>query len=313
MKGIKFLILIIGIGLVGLVGLILTAQVNAQKATGISISPVTFELTANPGDVLTNSLKVYNPTDSIIGIKMEVEDFTVVGEMGEVRIKPAETETYSLARWITAEPAEFILEPKEQKFISFTINVPENAEPGGHYGSVLATTKGIVSEGASGPSVAQKVGALVLLTVSGEAKEELIVKDFSCFSFSEYGPIKFSIRFENTGTVHVRPKGFVTIADWRGKKAADVSFRQNNVIPGAVRRIETSWDKKWLAGRYTATLIGNYGTANIPISPLVVTFWVIPWKISLAILFALIIIIIFFYKTRKRWRAAASILVRGEK
>lgn len=310
MKGIKFLVLIIGIGLVGFV---LTTQVNAQETTGISISPVTFELTANPGDVLTNNLKVYNPTDSIIGMKMEVEDFTVVGEMGEVRIKPAETETYSLARWITAEPDEFILEPKEQKFVSFTINIPENAEPGGHYGSILATTKRIISEEISGPSIAQKVGALVLLTVSGETKEELIVKDFSCSSFSEYGPIKFSIRFENTGTVHVRPKGFVTITDWQGKKAADVVFPQNNVIPGAIRKIETSWDKKWLAGRYTATLIGNYGTANIPINPTVVTFWVIPWKISLAVLLALIIIIIFFYKTRRRWGAAVRILVKGEK
>jgi len=71
MKGIKTLILIIGI--IG--GLILFSGIYAQERIGISISPLTFELTANPGDTISNKLKVYNPTDSIISIKMEAEDF----------------------------------------------------------------------------------------------------------------------------------------------------------------------------------------------------------------------------------------------
>lgn len=308
MRGIKPLILIIG---VGVVGLILANDVFAQ-AKGIGISPLTFELTANPGDVLTNVLKVYNPTDSIMAIKMEVEDFTVRGELGQVVIEPAETETYSLARWITTEPLEFTLGPREQKFVDFTINVPENAEPGGKYGSVLASTAGIIGEEITGAVVAQKVGALVLLTVSGEVKEELIVKEFSCPSFLEYGPVKFTIRFENTGTVHFRPRGFVVITDWRGKKVVDVAFPQNNVIPGAIRKIETSWDKKWLVGRYTAMLVGGYGTANIPFNPPVLTFWVFPWKIALAVFLGILVVLIFFYKTRKRWKMALKILLKGE-
>ena len=299
--------------MIGVVGLILVSGVFAQEgARGLSISPLTFELTANPGDVLINKLKVYNHTDSIVGVKMEVEDFTVAGEMGEVRIEPAETEAYSLARWVTTEPTEFTLEPREQKFVDFTINVPENAEPGGHYGSVLATTTGVIGEEIVGPAVVQKVGALALLTVSGEVKEELIVKDFSCPSFLEYGPVNFIIRFENTGTVHVRPKGFVTIADWRGKKAADITFPQNNVIPGAIRKIETSWKKKWLAGRYTATLVGSYGTTNVPFNPPIITFWVFPWKIALAVFLGILVVLIFFYKTRKRWKIALKILLKGE-
>ncbi|MCK4354833.1 hypothetical protein KAW43_00560 [Candidatus Parcubacteria bacterium] len=307
-KGIKSLILIIGIGAAAL---IFTNDVFAQEK-GIGISPLTFELTASSGDVLTNTLKVYNPTDSTIGIKIEVEDFTATGEMGQVIIEPAETETYSLAGWIRTEPETFILGSKEQKFVDFTINVPENAEPGGHYGSILASTAGVIGEKITGATVAQKVGALVLLTVSGEIREELIVKDFSCPSFLETGPVDFTIRFENRGTVHLRPRGFVVITDWRGKKAADIVFPQNNIMPGAVRKIEASWDKKWLAGRYTAVLVGGYGTSNISFNSSVLTFWVFPWKLALIIFVALMMFIIFFYKTRKRWRLAMKILIKGE-
>lgn len=297
-------------GIVG--GLILFSGISAQT-TGVTISPLTFELTANPGDVFSNKLKVYNQTDSTMAIKMEIEDFTVTGEKGEVIIEPAGTETYSLAQWITTEPETFTLTPKEQKIVDFTINVPVNAEPGGHYGSVLASTVGAITEGTPGVGVAQKVGALILLTVSGEIEEELIVKEFSALSFSEYGPVSFTIKFENTGTVHLRPRGFVTITNWWGKKVADIEFPQLNVIPGAVRRIEASWENKWLFGKYTATLVGGYGTINTPLEPSVFNFWVIPWKIVSGVFVALFLIIFYFYKTRKRWKAAIKILLRGEK
>lgn len=293
-------------------GLVLTAQVSAQQV-GVSISPLTFELTANPGDTLTNTLKVYNPTDSVISIKMEAEDFKPVGETGQVVVEPEAEMTYSLKRWIKTGPTEFTLEPKEQKFVDFEISVPENAEPGGKYGSILASTTGVVGKGITGTAVAQKVGALLLLIVAGPVKENLTIKEFSAPSFLEYGPVPFSIRFENNGTVHVRPRGFVTITNWWGKKVADVEFSQLNVIPGAIRKIDTSWQNKWLFGKYTAMLVGSYGTANLPFNPPVLVFWAFPWKLALEIFLVLVLIFVFFYKTRKRWQLALRILIKGEK
>jgi len=307
MKGAKPLILIIGI--IG--GLILANGVLAQ-AKEITISPLTFELTANPGDVLTNKLKVYNPTDGIIAIKMEVEDFKPIGEVGQVVVTPEEEITYSLKRWVKTEPTEFTLEPRETKFVDFEIELPENAEPGGKYGSVLATTAGVIGEEITGLAVGQKVGALLLLTVSGEVIEDLTTKEFIAPSFLEYGPVPFTIRFENRGTVHVRPRGFVTIFNWWGKKAADVEFPQLNVIPGAVRKIETTWQNKWLFGKYTAMLVGSYGTANLPFNPPVLTFWVIPWKITLGVFLFLVLVIAFFVKTRRRWKIAFRVLIKGK-
>jgi hypothetical protein len=244
---------------------------------------------------------------------MEVEDFKPVGETGEVIVSPEEEMTFSLKRWVSAEPSQFTLAPNEHKFVSFVINVPQNAEPGGKYGSILASTVGVSGADITGAAIAQKLGALVLLTVSGEVTESLGVKDFSAPDFSEYGPIPFTIRFENEGTVHVRPRGFVTIFDWRDNKVADVEFSQQNVIPGAVRKVETSWDKKWLFGRFSATLIGSYGTSNIPLRPPVIIFWVFPWKIMLGVALGLILIITYFVKTKNRWRAALRILLRGER
>jgi hypothetical protein len=304
MKRIIFLLLLVA-------GAIVFGDVVLAQGTALGISPVNFELTGNPGDVIINQIKIFNSSeDSSIGIKMEVEDITPQGEIGHVVTEPVEKDTYSLAGWIKTDPEEFILEPRTQGFITFTISIPENAEPGGHYGAVLASTKSIAGPGPTGAAITQRVGTLVLLSVSGEVKEELTVKDFSAPGYSEYGPVPFIIRFENKGTVHVKPRGFVTITNWLGKKIADIEFPQQNVLPGAVRKIDASWDKKWLWGiKYTATLNGSYGVSNIPFSPEVITFWAFSWKIGLGILVLLMLLIL----SRRRWIAAFKILIKGEK
>jgi hypothetical protein len=156
------------------------------------------------------------------------------------------------------------------------------------------------------------VGALLLLTISGPVQENLTVKEFSAPSFLEYGPVPFLIRFENIGTVHVRPRGFVTITNWWGKKVADVEFPQLNVIPSAVRKVETTWNTKWLFGKYTATLVGSYGIANLPFNPPVLTFWIFPWKIALGIFSIILLVLIFFFLTRRRWKLAMKVLFKGE-
>jgi len=308
MTNVKLKLVILGLGL-GLILFTLFIIPETAQGRGVSISPLIFELTANPGDVLENKLKVFNPTDALINVQMEVEDFTAAGEAGEVRLEE-QIETYSLVKWVQTSPVFFTLEPNASQLVDFIINVPLNGEPGGHYGSILVSL-GAESPEAGGSAIAQKVGALVLLTVAGEMREEMWVRELSSPGFSEYGPIKFDLRFQNIGTVHVRPKGFVSITNFWGKKIVDIEFPQKNVLPGSTRHVQADWSIKWLFGKYTATLVGNYGTSNIPIS-YVTTFWVMPWKIMSGIVLLLGLIFLFFYKTRRRFRAALRILFKGK-
>jgi len=241
------------------IGTIFSFQTNAQTE-GITISPLTFELVANPGYKLTNTVKLYNPSDNIISIKMSAEDFRATGESGQVIVEPQEDLTYSLKRWVKIEPTEFTLKSKEEKFVSFTISVPNNAEPGGKYGSILASTTGMIQKEAIGAAIAQKVGALLLLTVSGETKESLILKEFSLSESPE--SVSFKVRLENNGTVHLRPKGLIVIENCQGKKIEDLEVPATNILPGAIRETDLSWNIKSEDNCYNAYLAGTYGSGN---------------------------------------------------
>jgi P pilus assembly chaperone PapD len=58
------------------------AQTAGQR--GITIIPPKFELFANPGDQLTESLRVRNESVSPITYQILVEDFSTSGEEGQV-------------------------------------------------------------------------------------------------------------------------------------------------------------------------------------------------------------------------------------
>jgi len=279
---------------------------------GISLSPIHYEFSADPGGTVSEKIKVYNPTDSQFLVNMETEDFEPVGDAGQVVVRENNNRRYSLKDWVTVEPKEFTLAPRAEQFVNFTIRVPNNADPGGKYGSILAVMGGTQKASQTGSVISQKVGSLVLLSVSGPVTESLSVEEIAVSPFSEYGPVPFAIRFENQGTVHVKPRGFLTITDMLGRKTSDLEIEGQNVIPGASRKIEVKLDRKWLFGKYSARLVGDYGQERIPLNSPVVYFWVIPWKVTLAVLLLISLAVYVLYLSRKRWAAALKILFKGE-
>lgn len=292
----------------------LFAQEEIATSLGLSISPAHFELMAQPGDLIKNNkLMLYNPGDQAIEAVITVEDFLPYGEEGQVQIvEPDLQRSTSLASWIKLKNDQIEIKPREQKIIEFDIEVPNQAEPGGKYSTVVINIgKDASVDQAGGAAMKQKIASLVLLSVAGQIEENLVIKKFVGPNFQEYGPVNFSLYLENMGTVHLRPRGFVTITDWRQKKIVDLPIPQSAVIPGARRIINLSWNEKNIVGRFQATVVGTCGSTNEPISA-TLTFWVWPWKLSILILIILLGLLIILIRGRKRIGAALKILFKGE-
>ena len=285
----------------------LTPVVHAE---GLRISPLTFEMSANPGDTISNVIEIYNTENEEAVVHIQAQDFVPLGEGGQVVVTDEINETFSLAKWMIIAPQELILGPLERAAVTFTIQIPQNAEPGGHYGTVLATISGQPGGGVA--AISQKIGSLLLLQVAGAVQEQMWIKSLEVPEFFEHGPITFATRLENVGTVHLKPYGFITITDIFGRKTASLSVDAKNVLPNSIRKIETVWKDEFLFGRYTATLTAIYGSQNEPLS-YVTTFWVIPWKQTAAGGFGALVLLFIFFKMRRRFGTALKILIAGEK
>ena len=150
----------------------LGAPPAAAQDLGISISPPNFELNAQPGQVVSQEIVVSNHGGGgAIPIRIDATGFEPAGNLGQATITNRQTDVVT---WTLVSPKEFILEPGGLQAVRFIIDVPPDAPPGGHYLSILASL-----DAGGGVSVGQRVGALVLLRVAGEVKEELRVAAFT--------------------------------------------------------------------------------------------------------------------------------------
>lgn len=276
---------------------------NTSGGQALEIGPPLITLKANPGETVKAKVSLRDISTTKLVVTNEINDFVSEGETGtpKILLNDGEPSPYSIRSWITPLP-KFTLVPKQVQTLDVTIKVPQNAAPGGYYGVIRFTGTPPDLEG-NGVSLSASLGALVLLTVNGNAKEELAVEQFSILADGKVGNLFESApngileRFKNTGNIHVQPVGQIDIKDMFGNLVGTVIVNNpspRNVLPGSIRKFEQSIDEKvignkWLFGRYTATMTINYGANNQTLTKSV-EFWVIPYKLIAAIIIGLIII-----------------------
>ena len=282
----------------------LIKSTTAQEGVGqgLEISPPVIALTADPGKTVKTNILVRNVTSTDLVVTGESNDFVAAGEDGTPKVLLGEDETspYSIKDWITI-PGRVTLVPKEIKTMSVVINVPEDASPGGHYGVVRFTGTPPNLEG-QGVALTASLGSLVLLSVSGDITQQLSIEEFSANkagktgTFFESLPINLVERLKNSGNVHERPAGAITVRNMFNKTVATFPYnpQARYVLPDSTRKFEqtldtTVTDGKRLFGKYTATLSVTYGEGNNQTATSTLTFWIIPWKLILGVIAAIII------------------------
>lgn len=283
----------------------------AADSLGLSLSPPTFEISGNPGDIIKNTLRVENLNDTDITVAIDQRNFTAVGEDGAVGLTDDVT-TFSLTTWLTTDVKELTIARHSSKTLGFTISIPPSAEPGGHFGSIIIKTIPATSTGGSGAVLTQELGSLILLKIAGNIQESASVESFSASqNFYEYGPVTFNLRLHNHGSVHLKPTGTVVITDLLGSKVAKLNLDGKNVLPDAIRQMDLAWPVKLALGRYTATLVGSYGNNNQTFTA-TSTFTIFPYRLILGILAVVIIVTLLLYRSRKRLHLALKVLLSGK-
>jgi len=284
------------------------------QTTSLTVIPPKFELFGNPGDSLVERIRLRNESNEPRTYTIYVEDFTTSGEEGHVVLEEGESdESFAMAKWIEASVRDVVLQPNEEQSITVNINIPRNAEPGGHYASVLFQTGGDV-EVDGGAKVSQRVGSLILLRVSGNVVENAILEQFTTDSFQQKGPIEFLLRVKNESNTHIIPEGTIVITNLFGKKVAELPLDGRNVLPGAIRKMTTLWDSENILGIYTATLISTYGQQKLPLTA-VTKFTVLPTGlliVGFVGVFAVVGLVVTLIFGRNRIVKILKVIFKGE-
>lgn len=121
--------------------IVFSLWINITSANiDLMISPIKYEINVDPGDFITKTAKLINKSENTFTIHTWKSDFIPTWKNWNpkfVRKSELTNPDQELANWITINTDTFIINPKEEKIINFSINVPADATPGWHYWAVF--------------------------------------------------------------------------------------------------------------------------------------------------------------------------------
>ncbi len=290
----------------GLSALLFALLSIPRGAGAMTISPPILDFTLNPGDVVSDVVQIYNEEEVPFKIMPVAVNFQAKEDdetSGSPQFYPKDEvrNGYELATWFELGTEPMVIAPNERVNVPFNIRVPEDAAPGSRFGAIqimASRPDEVLGPDSSSVEIERGTSVLVFVRVSGDVRDELAISTFAPEKEAlSHLPVDFDIRLANGGTTHQRPTGNVIIEDMFGRQVASLvvnpgpSFR--TVLPGSARRFDLSWFRRKLPaetseygqqlrnfafGKYTATLLVNYGSPTEQKSlTAVTTFVVIPW------------------------------------
>lgn len=282
--------------------LLLSSQKVSAQEQSISVSPPRIDIEARQGGFSEGFIKVRNRGSKPLSILVSIQDFVVKDSFGTPVLLPENTQSkYSASEWISLFPESFEIQTGAEQTIYYSLSIPQNASPGGHYASIILKPEQIVLEEGSRASVTAGVGSLLSIKVAGVIKESAEVKSFQGKKFLEYGPVDLQAEIRNESNTHISPLLRISFYDMLGRKIEQKDLVSQNIFPESSRMFEASVGHRFMIGKYKASLLGSYGkNNNLPLAS-EFTFWVFPWRIALLItLLSILGILSFFYWKRRK-------------
>lgn len=237
----------------------------------LTVSPVKKELTMGPGAEMDFTITLINHTSHDQELHVYTMDFFINPDSSYEFHEPGYY-TYSCSRWITVPRPRLTVPARSQHEEPFHIQVPADAEPGGHF-SVLFFQD--AAEPPPGPGVkpSYRIGSLILVTVSGEIVREANIKALSVESdlFSLWGPpsggqagwpardVRYHLEVENTGNVHLTVQAFLNYRARFGLGSGSLDLGEITLLPGTVRYFDGSLPNPPFLGNYEAEAVIKYG------------------------------------------------------
>ncbi len=321
--------------------LVLGLCVSIRSALAITVIPPTQEfLSVRPGETIETKVKIFNEEATAKTIYASTANFGALDETGTPNIL-AEADKSDLASWMKVDGEGRLVQPGERLEFAVKIEVPVDAPPGGHYAAVLISPEPPAPSGDSTQvAISQKVASLVLVSVEGVVKESGSIASFTTAggrkTFSRL-PVDFLIRFMNSGNVHLRPTGGITIRNLLGGTSSTLTVNPGllqAVLPQQVRKFDAGWEKETLAGEqgtfiqelgrelknfglgpYTAELSLQYGAAKDKVVVANLQFQIFPWRVlllSLIILVLVILLLVIYIRRYNRWIIARNQKAKDE-
>lgn len=237
-----------------MMGTSVSAQTD-DDLESITLSPVNKRYKIDAGSTQTDELTILNDGSTAYDFIVYGRPYSVSNEQYEPDFvqTPSNADAY---KWVQFQQTKWRIEPGQTVKIPYTLRVPADATPGGHYGVIFAETQ---PPQASSTSVIRKkrVGSILYATVNGTFTTggQTLGTDIPFLQFRS--PLKANTTIENTGNSDFEATLNYKVSDVFG----NVKYEEQKlyaVLPQTTRKMTLEWrDSPWF-GLYKVSLSSKY-------------------------------------------------------
>ena len=211
----------------------------------LELTPVNKRIALDPGETRESSITVKNLSDDTISFFVYATPFSN-GDGGETQDFETETRYTQISHWISirkdgnfSERAEFSLEAKKSKEITYKITVPDSATAGGQYASIIVELVP-VSDNIEGIQTISRAGMVLFANVSGDIERASEINDIKAQIAAIGKNIDIHYTVKNKGNIDFQSSAEIVISSLFGKEL----YRNNTlstVFPENSKTVVAEW------------------------------------------------------------------------
>lgn len=231
------------------------------------ISKAKIRVSIPPGEKDHGDIMVENPTDQVRAMRLYLEDwyYTPLAN-GAKEFLPANTHSRSCASWISFSPAEFLIGPFGKQRVSYSIEVPKDAQ-GGYFAALffetmVAETPGLEKQRGAGINLAARIASLFYVEAEGTVKRTATVDNLKVTNErTNANKLLIELDFKNTGNVDITAGGTFHIMDKHGTVYARGEFKPVYTFLNDEAKLQAVWSQPIPTGTYDLVLTLDLGKA----------------------------------------------------
>lgn len=243
---------------------------------GFYVTPDFRGIRVSPGSVRALDVALMNLEEAPIQVQVEARDVQF-DQRGYLIILDSRDGEHSAAPWISLEPAELVLKPRQQRKLRYKVSVPRDTTLGGGYACLLFTA---TMTGPDGTLKRSQASTAVVLPIAQNAQVDGELSKVEVSRQPGTGVTIIAATMENHGNIHIyaldaqvtlykrvapqvpeADSGIEVIETERFEQVAELPIQnfRTYLLPGASRAYLAVTPDKLPAGEYRADVVVVYG------------------------------------------------------
>lgn len=249
---------------------ITTFWISPVSAFTSRINRPVVEETLAPGHVARGTIEVDNQAQEPLQLDVYLQDWEYTeGGSGDKLFSAPGSSPWSASSWISFYPQKLELPAQGKGVVEYTIRVPADATPGGHYSVMFfESILGKTPQDARGVSVQYtgRLGSLFEVQIAGTVERAGEITNVTIGEFAEDRPLTLGYTFLNKGNIAIRPKAFFNITDQAGRYFGRGEFNQLYTFPGRSGSATMEWTGSLAPGDYTVLITADLGDHQVVVA-----------------------------------------------